>query len=495
MRGRLVMRVATLAAIGAALCAPASAQTTTATALRTADYLDDIGVNTHVNNYAGGVGAYGYPYTDAGNAPGGASVTTSNGTTTNVSEIVMGLKYTGIRLIRDGFSYGEVIGRMQAIQMSIPNLQVISITTDQGGSVPSSFTNAAGPYWSSVVAFEGLNEARDNFTNNNVNGYPPYKGLTDTPGLCAWQIDLATAVRAANTSHGTNIPLLTASSASPYQPAEMTQIAGCVAASDASNGHSYTDMHPPTAVKNQDLPSERSDSSAGNPNWVTEVGPLTNIYHPRGGDQISAAKRELEILLSFKRLGVVRTILYELVEDPYNDPNPAIGSQNTEYHFGIFAYDWTPKAGAIALHNQFALLNDTAATARTFAPASLTYTIANAPATTYSLLMQKSDGTWVLAIWPEPETWNASNGSNAGTPINNPTTTATVTVPSMTAISLVDPFGNGTASTTTALAAGTTAAVPLSDHPIFLVMAGAAGGSPPPPTGGIAACTFGGGSL
>ena len=485
-----------MAAVGVALCGSASAQTTTATAIRTADYLDSIGFNTHVNNNSAGD-----PYSDSDNGGATGQVTLPNGGTANVTKMAAAMNYMGVHLIRDAINYQQVINRFMALQMAVSNLKITVLTTSAGPPTfplvtPAQHRTWAQQVWQAVASFDGLNEARDN------PAYFPYKGLYGSAGVCQWERDMKVEVNTFNTQNGTNVPMLAASVASAAQFNEMAGDATCTAAADASNGHSYTDEDPPTPAKVNDLTLETKNAPAGAPNWVTETGPITNTFNSRGGDQMTSAKRDLEILLGFKRLGVVKTILYELVDDPGYDPTPGIGSNDTEDHFGLYDHNWNPKAGAQALHNQFLTLNDTAATARTFVPTSLTYTIAAAPSATYSLLMQKSDGTWVLAIWPEPVTWNYAGGAHYtvnpttnGSPVVNATTTATVTFPTMTAISLVDPFGNGTASTTQTLAAGTTAAVPLNDHPVYLVMAGAAGGAAPPPTGGIGVCTFSGGTL
>ena len=54
-----------------------------------------------------------------------------------------------------------------------------------------------------------------------------------------------------------------------------------------------------------------------------------------------------------------------------------------------------------AIHNLTTLLADTGATAATFTPGSLGYTLSGTTASDNALLMQKSDGSYWLSLWNE----------------------------------------------------------------------------------------------
>ena len=453
-------------------------------AIRAADYLDSIGVNTHVNMPNPD------PYGEAANAGPGYPVTTGNGTSTSVFNIVKALQFTGIGVMRDTVNYTYVVGRFQAIQQAIARMKLILITTDVNNTILDHI-NPPQPIWGSIVALEGLNEARDNAA------YFPYNGLSGSAGVCAWQKDMYNALQTANSQRGTTIPFLAASVADHAQFQEMANDAACVAAANASNGHSYVDTNPPTPGILAYASQVQSNAPAGAPNWVTETGVTSNPYLGgngcgNGADQHSQAIVNLEIALGFKRLGVARTVLYELADDPTNDPTPGANSCQREPHFGMYDFNWNPKEEAYAFHNQLTVVGDSDANARSFTTAPLAYTITGAPANTYSLLMQQASGTWVAAIWPENPVWNYASGGNIGTRVAAATFNATVTYPAMTAVTLYDPFGSGTTMTSTNVGAGSSATVPLTDHPVFLVMSGTAA---PPPTGGIGVCTFSGGTL
>ena len=162
---------------------------------------------------------------------------------------------------------------------------------------------------------------------------------------------------------------------------------------------------------------------------------------------------------------------------------------------------------------QWNVLNDTGAAAATFTTDTLTYSLSNAPPNTFSLLMEKNDGTFVLAMWAEPPppnnntclsgVWmaafkkdcqgNVYNSGNTGYAINTAATNVTVNLPAMKNMVVADPFG----AASTALPDGSTATVPISDHPVYLTMALASAvvvPPPPPPTspGTGSVCTFSG---
>lgn len=66
--------------------------------------------------------------------------------------------------------------------------------------------------------------------------------------------------------------------------------------------------------------------------------------------------------------------------------------------FGFFKPDDTPRKAAVYLHNLTTILADEGSLAK---PGQLNYSIADQPATVHEMLLQKSDGTFELAIWGE----------------------------------------------------------------------------------------------
>ncbi|MCB1721023.1 MAG: glycosyl hydrolase [Rhodospirillales bacterium] len=92
-------------------------------------------------------------------------------------------------------------------------------------------------------------------------------------------------------------------------------------------------------------------------------------------------------LAQFKR-GWAYTFVYQLGE--------AQGSKGLQ---GIYRKDWTPKAAAHYIHNLTSILADTGAGSSK--PGSLAYRIYNQPDTVHDLLLQKSDGRFFLVVWGE----------------------------------------------------------------------------------------------
>lgn len=66
--------------------------------------------------------------------------------------------------------------------------------------------------------------------------------------------------------------------------------------------------------------------------------------------------------------------------------------------FGFFHADYTPRKGAVYLHNLTTILADDGPPS---APARLQYTLRPRPATVHDLLLQKRDGTFFLVVWNE----------------------------------------------------------------------------------------------
>jgi hypothetical protein len=125
------------------------------------------------------------------------------------------------------------------------------------------------------------------------------------------------------------------------------------------------------------------------PRVTTETG-WDSVSSP-GGENVQGNILVNTYLAQFKR-GWRYTFIYELC-----DGEGGSGNQ------GLYHKDWTPKLAANYIHNLTTILADNAATAH---PSNLNYTIANQPPTIHDILLQKSDGVFYLVIWGE-----MSNGS------------------------------------------------------------------------------------
>ncbi len=171
------------------------------------------------------------------------------------------------------------------------------------------------------------------------------------------------------------------------------------------------------------------------PKVTTETGWLTS-----GTGAITEEQQGrvfLDLYLSAFKQGFSYTFIYMLRDDP------------NQGYWGLFDTSYNPKKSGTYLHNLTTILAD----AGSRAPGKLDYVIAGEPATVHDLLLQKSDGTFALAVWDE----KPSGGSDAVT-VDLGTSRATVTV--------YDPTMGTSPSQT--LSGVRSVPLTLSDHPVVL---------------------------
>jgi hypothetical protein len=118
---------------------------------------------------------------------------------------------------------------------------------------------------------------------------------------------------------------------------------------------------------------------------------LTNVY-------LSAAAR-----------GWSYTFIYQMIDDSDS--------------FGVFlnTNPLTPKMAATYIHNLTTILGDTSSN---FTVTPLDYTISDEPSTVHDWLMQKSNGTYELAVW--------------GDQVIGESVTVTINLPHLTTVSVYD---------------------------------------------------------
>ena len=153
-------------------------------------------------------------------------------------------------------------------------------------------------------------------------------------------------------------------------------------------------------------------TTAGKPTVITETGYPTV---PSNVDEISAAKYNLNTFCENALHGIARTYLYELV-----DTNSSSIDTNTEDHYGEFHDDWTPKAGATAIHNLTSILKSVG----TGTPANrLNYSVSGLPATGHTLLLG-SNSAFDILVWIDATVYDRKNARD----ILAPTYSATVSL-------------------------------------------------------------------
>jgi hypothetical protein len=107
---------------------------------------------------------------------------------------------------------------------------------------------------------------------------------------------------------------------------------------------------------------------------------------------------ELRLLFESLRLGIVRTFLYEFIDDPSGN-------------WGLLTDSFSPRPAYTAIQNVLSLLKDVSFPQ----PGKLNYTLAGQTQNVDHLLLQKSNGTFYLAIWlavPSADPQNPSTAYN-----------------------------------------------------------------------------------
>ena len=171
------------------------------------------------------------------------------------------------------------------------------------------------------------------------------------------------------------------------------------------------------------IPHSR-DLTGGDALWTTEMGYHNNTSYLSNGQQQGVSQRASAIYLPIAFLsgfnhGVMRTFSYELV-DEFND-RPHSG----EGRYGLLNYDLTPKPAYTALKNLISLLREPGH--ENFMPGSLTVTFSGAPNTMHYTLLQKSSGTYYLALWNDISVYRVATQGAAGRDIYPGTTPVALT--------------------------------------------------------------------
>lgn len=143
---------------------------------------------------------------------------------------------------------------------------------------------------------------------------------------------------------------------------------------------------------------EASVIAPGKPMWITEYGyPVAGPGTPLSGNMITemaAAKYLLRGLFDAFALGVEKIYIYSLIDDVQRSP--------PRYH-GLLDGTLRPRAAFHAVKNLMALFADSG---QPFAPAALGYSLGNVPGSIKQSLFQKSDGTYLLALYQDVDSYD-----------------------------------------------------------------------------------------
>ena len=387
----------------------------TAKAVTLNAFLDSLGVNTH------------FDYT-SGNAY------------SNVASIENQLKYTGIRYARDHAA--------DASQMSVLKKVNTDIGTKFDILVSESVASQITMFQSNVPVIkevEGANEI-DNWpdTINGVTGPSAavtmqkqiYSGMKAVPALANFPINSLTIADAGQLASVGNIASYTDFVSSHIYP----QFGG--------NSTPYGNLQ-------WSIPTNQI-MAPGKPAVITEFGWWTQPMS-YGIPYDVHAKYTLNFFLDAFCYGIRRSYIYELSDEIADTHNSTI-----EYHFGLFQANGTPKPAANALANMTKLLADpTPLAATTGLP--ITISKSSSAPLIRSLLMERGDKVFVLALWQDPLLWDTNTQRSIGVAAQQALVSFGVTARSA---QVYDPLVGLTATANYTNAGGITTMVP--DHPIFI---------------------------
>ena len=335
-----------------------------ATPMRASAFTDSIGVGTHLTRQSA--------YYDA-------------------KKVQAALRYLGVRHLRDAApdpraAYPAVFGAYAELGYDFTLTGSGYSTAAQAERQAAAF-QAAHP--GAIAALEGYNEP------NNWQRPPQgwYAGGSDTHvGAQAYTRELVT--------HGFELPGVAILDASDEPPP--------ACAGSAVNVHSYAKYSKSQANPQIGYPQPTLWYDLGRYRraclsqltWVTETG----YYTSAGVDGVSEpvqAQYLLQSLAYDAQQGVLRTYLYELLDQ-------STGSPNSEMNYGLFHTDGKPKPVATQLRSLLAALSDKGSDAASFMPKPLRVTFDD-PAVK-SLLLAKSDGSYVMLFWKEQNLWDGKMG-------------------------------------------------------------------------------------
>jgi hypothetical protein len=234
---------------------------------------------------------------------------------------------------------------------------------------------------------------------------------------------------------------------------------------DYGNIHSYPNGEAPEDNVTR-LLSMASEMSGSKPVMATETGYHTALNWHGDHKPVSEAAEATympRLFLDYFSRGIVRTFSYELVDE---FPNPA--NDQSESNFGLLHNDLSPKPAFTALKNLTAILADPG---RSFAPGKLNYTVSGDQSDLQQVLLQKSDGSYYLALWRDDSVWN----NESRTPLSPPS--GTVKLDIATAPSSVQEFApNSSSQPLRTIAANTDGSIAVNVGPQVVIVEVPAGG-------------------
>jgi hypothetical protein len=388
---------------------------------------------------------------------GVSAFTQSFGISTNLSypntpyygqpqSVISALRYLGINTIRDqppGYSNDpKTTATDNAVAAAGVQFDVLILgngPVNISGNLASiaAFEQA---YPGAIAAIEGPNE---------INAWPTtYAGITDTysAGVQVAK-DLWTAVQKNSLLKAVPVYALTLSNGIAGVLTAETELGDLAPYTTYGNAHVYACCS--NNVWQRDMPYWLpifEQATPGKPTVITETGYATI---PSNVDEISAAKYNLNTLFENALNGIVRTYLFDLV-----DMNSSSTDTNSDDHLGEFHDDWTPKAGATAIHNLTTILQGAGSGT---ASSLLSYSVSG-----HKFLLGSSTA-FDIALWIDATIYNPKNAIDIAAPAYS----ATVNLGRKCAsVAVYDPMVGTTPIATYSNVS--TLKISVTDHPVIV---------------------------
>lgn len=267
-----------------------------------------------------------------------------------------------------------------------------------------------------------------------VEGPNEFDLSSNWPLMRDWAKRLAAAYRADPATR--HIPTLCPSFADTNSTAKYQALGDLSAYCDFGNTHDYpgdqfvmNDSIVDTVKKNWAI------VTPGKPIMATETGSSDgscDAGHPPT-PEAAAGVHMPRIHLEHFRRGLARTFTYELLDQR--------DTCQFEDSFGLVRNDGTYKPAFTSIRSMISLLSDKGPG---FTPGKLDYTLTGGDAATRSLLLQKRDGTFWLAVWQQTKVWDGTRMVDPGS------RSLTLNLPAAAGVRTYSPTRTGTTAQSTA---------------------------------------------
>jgi len=198
--------------------------------------------------------------------------------------------------------------------------------------------------------------------------------------------------------------------------ADRTAVGDISAWSDFGNCHPYPGGYLPSAAQTTNEIAACAINTGSKAIYITETGYHNATNGPYDGNNPAS---ETATALYLPRLyfdsysrGMVRTYWYEFVESQTDGG----AMNNAEAHFGLIRYDLSEKPAYTALTNLIAIMQDPGTG---FVISNLNCSLSGAPVK--SVLFQKRDGSFYLALWQEVSVWDVTTRTDIALAATNVT--------------------------------------------------------------------------